>query len=139
MDMRNVEIPSPAPASKLVHGGLTGEILDAAIEVHRLLGPGLLESTYRTCLAKELRLRGMRVETERAVPLLYKGEALDCSFRIDLTVNDLVIVELKAVERLLPIHDAQLLTYLKLCGMRVGLLMNFNATRLLGGYRRFVI
>jgi GxxExxY protein len=123
----------------LLHGELTSQILDGAIEVHRILGPGLLENAYRSCLAKELRLRGLRVETEVAVPLHYKGEPVDCGFRMDMVVNELVVIELKAVDRILAIHEAQLLTYLKLCRRRVGLLINFNATRLLGGYRRFII
>src|SRR5688572_14471584 len=95
----------PVNPPGLLEGALTSAILDSAIEVHRLLGPGLLESAYRSCLARELRLRGMEVQTEQPVPLIYKEEAVDCGFRLDLLVNDAVIIELKAVERLLPIHE----------------------------------
>ena len=123
----------------LLERELTGVILDSAVEVHRELGPGLLESAYRACLVRELKLRGLNAETEVAVPLLYKGEEVACGFRVDLVVQQKVIVELKAVERLLPIHEAQLLTYLKLCKRRVGLLMNFNATPLRSGFRRLVL
>ena len=123
----------------LLEGALTSAILDAAIEVHRVLGPGLLESAYRSCLARELRLRGMEVQTERPVPLIYKEEPVDCGFRLDLLVNDAVVIELKAVDRILPIHEAQLLTYLKLCRRRVGLLFNFNSRLLMTGFRRLVI
>ena len=122
----------------LLEGELTGRIVDASIEVHRTLGPGLLENAYRACLARELRLRGMNVETEVPVPLLYKGEAVECGFRLDILVDNTVLVELKAVERLLAIHEAQLLTYLKLCNKRVGLLLNFNVTPLRSGIRRLV-
>ena len=124
---------------RLLEGEVTGGILDGAIEVHRALGPGLLENAYRACLLHELRLRGLRVEDEVAVPLLYKGAPVPCGFRLDLVVQDTVVVELKAVERLLPIHEAQLLTYLKLSRRRVGLLINFNATPLRSGFRRLVL
>jgi GxxExxY protein len=122
----------------LLECDLTGQIIDGAIEVHRLLGPGLLESAYRTCLATELRLRGLRVDAEVPIPLTYKGQPLECAFRLDLLVNKSVVVELKAVERLLPIHEAQLLTYLKLYERRIGLLFNCNSTRLMKDFRRLV-
>ena len=126
-------------STNLLERELSGQVLDAAIEVHRLLGPGLLESAYRACLARELRLRGLAVQTEVPIPLIYKDEQMGCGFRIDLLVNELVVVELKAVEKLLPVHEARLLTYLKLCRRRIGFLLNFNATRLMSGFRRLVI
>jgi GxxExxY protein len=126
-------------ASRLLQGEVTGTVLEGAIEVHRVLGPGLLENAYRACLVRELRLRGLRVEDEVAVPLLYKDTPVECGFRLDLVVEETVVVELKAVDRLLPIHDAQLLTYLKLSHRRVGLLINFNATPLRTGFRRLVL
>ena len=124
---------------KLLDGKLTGEILDGAVEVHRLLGPGLLESAYHTSLIRELQIRGFQVEAEVPVPLVYKEASLDCGFRLDLVVEDRVVVELKAVERILPLHEAQLLTYLRLFRRRVGLLINFNSTPLRSGFRRFVL
>jgi len=117
---------------------LTKEIIGAAIEVHRVLGPGLLESAYEICLAEELVSRDFRVEQQVALPVQYKGKNLDAGFRIDLLVNNEVIVELKSVQKLEPIHEAQLLTYLKLSGIRLGLLMNFNVPVLKDGIRRMV-
>lgn len=117
---------------------LTGAIIGAAIEVHRQLGPGLLESAYEECLAVELKDGGFSVERQTVLPVTYKGRALDAGYRIDLLVNDEVIVELKAVQKLEPIHDAQLLTYLKLAGKRHGLLFNFNVAVLKDGIRRMV-
>src|SRR5256885_7202648 len=105
---------------------LTHEIIGSAIEVHRTLGPGLLESSYRECLCRELLLRGVRFKREYPLPVDYKGIRLECGYRIDILVNDLVVVEIKAVEGLAPVHEAQLLTYLRLGGSRVGLLVNFN-------------
>jgi GxxExxY protein len=121
-----------------INGELTGQIIGSAMEVHRVWGPGLLESAYRECLVRELGTRGLAVKREVAIPVAYKGERLDCGFRADVIVEDSVILELKACERLLPIHEAQLLTYLKLCGIRVGLLINFNSTSLRLGIRRLV-
>ncbi len=115
---------------------LTHEIIGAAMEVHRTLGPGLLESAYQQCLFHELCLRGLPVAAEVPLPVAYKGVQLDCGFRLDLVVDDRVILELKAVDALKPIHEAQLLTYLKLAGLRLGLLMNFNCVRLHEGIRR---
>ena len=106
---------------------LTGAILGCAIEVHRTLGPGLLESAYETCLVCELTRAGLAFEAQVPVPIVYKGEEFPCAFRADLIVERRVLVELKAVDCLLPVHDAQLLTYLKLRSLRVGLLINFNA------------
>ncbi len=117
---------------------VTEMIIGAAIEVHRELGPGLLESTYEACLAYELVDRGLRVERQKNLPVQYRGMQLDCGYRIDLLVESLVIVELKAVERLEPVHEAQLLSYLKLSGAPVGLLLNFNVTQLRRGIRRLV-
>ena len=122
----------------LIGPGITREIIKAALEVHRALGPGLLESTYRACLEHQLGLDGLKVRREVPIPIDYKGLRLECSYRADLVVNDVVLVELKAVEHLLPIHEAQTLTYLKLSRLRVALLLNFNATSLKYGLRRFV-
>jgi GxxExxY protein len=118
---------------------LTEAIIGAAIEVHRALGPGLLESAYEECLCRELSLRKIPFERQRALPLQYKGMSLDCGYRVDLLVADKVVVEIKAVEALLPIHEAQLLTYLKLGGWQVGLLINFNVPVLKDGIRRRVL
>ena len=112
------------------------DIIAACIEVHRHLGPGLLESAYERCLACELSLRGFAFERQRPVPVSYKGVVLDCGFRADLIVADTFLIELKAVERLTPVHLAQALTYLKLTGLPVALLVNFNAPTLKDGLRR---
>ncbi len=117
---------------------LTREIIGAAIEVHKALGPGLLESAYERCLAREVAIRGLRVERQIEVALEYKGERIDCAYRMDLVVEGSVLVEIKAVERLLPIHDAQVLTYLRLTGLRKALLLNFNTAYLRGGIKRLV-
>jgi GxxExxY protein len=113
-------------------------IVDAAFQVHSALGPGLLESVYEACLAEELALRAMKVETQQAVPVLYRNIRLDAGFKLDLLIGGLVIVEIKAVERLLPIHEAQLLTYLKLTERRLGYLINFNSPLLKEGIKRMV-
>ncbi|MDB4995833.1 MAG: GxxExxY protein [Myxococcaceae bacterium] len=117
-------------------GDCSEVVIGACIEVHRHLGPGLLESAYEECVARELALRGLRFERQRAVPLEYKGVALDCGYRVDLIVEGMLVVELKSVERLLPIHEAQLLTYLRLTTLRVGLLVNFREAVLRHGLRR---
>ena len=117
---------------------ITEQVIGAAIEVHRVLGPGLLESAYRTCLVFELRERRLRVEEERSLPVVYKSVKLDCGYRLDLVVENLVIVEIKAVERLNSVHEAQLLSYLRLYGCRVGLLINFHVSMLKQGIRRIV-
>jgi GxxExxY protein len=114
------------PKRQLYQQELTGQILGAAIEVHKQLGPGLLESTYQACLCHELELRGISFECQKPLPLEYKGIRLECGYRIDLLVAGSVIVEIKSVEGLAPIHEAQLLTYLKLTGIKVGFLINFN-------------
>jgi GxxExxY protein len=113
-------------------------IIGAAIEVHTALGPGLLESTYQTCLVYELARRGMQVVREVAVPVLYKGQRIDCGYRVDLLVESNVIVEVKSVAALLPIHTAQVLTYLRLTGARRALLMNFNGVTLKEGLRSYL-
>jgi GxxExxY protein len=112
-------------------------ILDKAIVVHSRLGPGLLESVYRTCLTHELRKAGQKVETEQLVPIVYDGIELD-GYRLDMLVNDAVIVEVKTVERLLPVHHAQLLSYLRLLGKRLGLLINFKVPQVMQGVKRVV-
>ncbi len=117
---------------------LTAEIIGAAIEVHRHLGPGLMESAYEECLCHELSLRGLGFERQKPLPATYKGQKLDCGFRIDLLVEE-VVVELKSVEELLPVHEAQLLTYLKLSRKQVGLIINFNVPVLKQGIRRRVL
>lgn len=114
---------------------LTREIIGAAIEVHRELGPGLLESSYQVCMRRELEVRGIPFEYEKPLPLLYKGMHLDCGYRLDL----LVVVEVKSVETLHPIHEAQVLTYLRLGGWSVGLLINFNVPVLVDGVKRKVL
>ncbi|MCI0437979.1 MAG: GxxExxY protein [Chloroflexi bacterium] len=117
---------------------ITEDIIGAAIDVHRALGPGLLESAYETCLAFELMERGLKVEQQKPMPVLYRDVELDCGYRLDILVDDAVIVEAKAVERLEPIHQAQLISYLKLSGYTVGLLINFNVRVLKNGIRRIV-
>jgi len=117
---------------------LTEKIIGAAIEVHRTLGPGLMESAYAECLCRELALQGIPFEREKTLPVEYKGVKLDCGYRFDLLVAGSVVVELKAVEELLPIHEAQLLTYLRLGGWKVGLLINFNVPVLTKGVKRMV-
>lgn len=115
---------------------LTEKVIGSAIEVHRTLGPGLLESVYRECLVIELTARQLRVESERRVPIDYKGHRISGELKLDLLVDDCIVVELKSVERLHPVHVAQLITYLKLTGSPAGLLMNFNLTTLRAGLRR---
>jgi len=117
----------------------TEQIIGAAIEVHRALGPGLLESAYEECLCHELNLRKIPFERQKPLPVEYKGVKLDCGYRLDLLVDNSVVVELKAVETIEPIHEAQLLTYLKLGGWRLGLLINFNVPVLKDGIRRRVL
>ena len=114
-------------------------MIGCAIEVHRELGPGLLESAYQRCLAYELGRKGFAFEVERSLPILYKGEAIDCNYRLDLVVEDLVLLELKSVAALDPIHEAQIITYLKLSKLPVGLLINFNVEVLKNGIKRFVL
>ena len=115
---------------------LTWQIIHAAMEVHKQLGPGLLESAYRVCLAYELRQHGMTVETGQKLPVRYKGVVLECGYELDLVINSTVIVELKAVAAVLPVHKAQLTTYLRLVGYPVGLLLNFNVPLMKNGVTR---
>ena len=117
---------------------LTHAIIGAAIEVHRLLGPGLLESAYEECLARELTLRGLQFERQKPIPVVYKDVKLECGYRIDLLVEGRIVVELKAVDALAPIHEAIILTYLKLSERPLGLLINFNVPVLKDGIRRFI-
>ena len=118
------------------HTDLTDHIISAAVEVHRALGPGLLESAYSRCLETELMLRGLPVATEVSIPLEYKGVRIDACYRLDLLVRDEVIVEVKSIARIEAIHLAQMLTYLRLAGKKVGLLLNFNVPVLKDGIRR---
>ena len=115
---------------------ITGAVIDAALKVHSKLGHGLLESAYESCLAYELIHRGFSVKSQVLLPVHYEGQHIDAGYRIDLLVNDVVIVELKSVEKLLPIHKAQLLSYLRLSSRTIGLLMNFNEVRLKDGIKR---
>jgi len=130
MNRRDAEAPRENEITKLVIG--------FAIEVHRALGPGLLESAYEECLCYELARGGIRFQRQVALPVHYKGVTLDCGYRMDLLLDDLVIIEIKAVESLCPIHEAQLLTYLKLADKPVGLLINFNVPVLKQGLKRIV-
>ncbi len=118
---------------------ITAQIIGAAVEVHRTLGPGLLESAYEACLCVELTERGLRLARQVVLPLQYRGRVLDVGYRLDLVVENEVVVEIKAIDALLAIHDAQLLTYLRLSGKRVGLLLNFNVPVLKDGIRRRVL
>ena len=122
----------------LYEQALTREIIGAAIEVHRALGPGLLESAYHACLSRELTLRGLQFEPEKPLRIEYKGVKVNCGYRIDFLVDSKVVVELKSVANIHPVHEAQLLTYLKLTGCRVGLLINFNVPVLKDGIKRMV-
>jgi GxxExxY protein len=115
---------------------VTDQVIGAAIEVHKQLGPGLMESAYEECLCYELSQRGVKFERQVHLPIAYKGLKLDCGYRMDLVVENLVVVEIKAIDELLPIHSAQVLTYLRSSGKRIGLLLNFNVTVLKQGLRR---
>jgi len=126
--------------SKLLHEELTEKIIGTAIEVHRALGPSLLESAYEECLCRELHLRELGFQRQVPLPVEYKGVKLDCGYRLDLVVQEAVVLELKCVDHILPIHEAQLLTYLKLTGKHVGMIINFNvATLVRGGIVRKVL
>ena len=116
---------------------ITGQIIDAAMKVHTALGPGLLESAYEACLAHELKKRGFSIERQKEMPVEYDGILIDIGYRLDLLVNDKVVVELKAVSEVAPIHEAQILSYLKLGKKPIGLLINFNVQRLKDGIKRF--
>src|SRR5271157_6414029 len=118
--------------------GITEKIIGSAIQVHRVLGPGLLESAYEACLAFELGRQGLNLEQQKPLPVVYDGVKLECGYRIDLLVERSVVVEIKSVDALAPIHEAQIMTYLKLSGCKLGLLINFNVTVVKDGIRRFV-
>ncbi len=115
---------------------LSGKVIGAAIEVHRSVGPGLLESTYEACLCRELDILGLSFERQRKLPVVYKGVRLDCGYRLDLVVENRLLVELKAVDSLTSVHEAQVLTYLRLTNMKLGLLINFNVPVLIRGVKR---
>jgi len=117
---------------------LSNKIIGGAIEVHKAMGPGLLESVYEECLCEELDLRGLHYERQKPLPLVYKGRKLDCGYRLDLVVENSIILELKSCEKIEPIYEAQLLTYLKLSGFHLGLLLNFNVTLMKEGVKRIV-
>jgi len=119
--------------SKLLFETLTEKVIGAAIEIHRTLGPGLLESAYEACLCHELHLRQIPFQRQVPLPVRYKNVSLDCGYRIDLVVDDAIILELKCIEHILPVHEAQLLTYLKLANKRVGLIVNFHVAQLVRG------
>ena len=118
---------------------LSNRVIGCALEVHRNLGPGLLESTYEQCLAYEMKLAGMAFKLQYPLPVEYKGIKLDCGYRIDLLVDNSIIIELKSVDKILPIHQAQLLTYMKLADISIGLLINFNVKYLKDGIKRMVL
>ena len=118
---------------------ITESIIGSAIEVHRTLGPGLLESIYQKCLSQEFILRGISFQQQKQLPVIYKGIRFPCGYRIDFVVADTVVIEIKTVEKILPIHQAQILTYMKLSFCKVGLLINFNAHLLTKGIKRFIL
>jgi len=138
MNQNASQSPRPSAPSAVNLNEISGAIVDAAMKVHIALGPGLLESAYEGCLAHELRKRGHAVGVQVALPVIYDGVRIDVGYRLDLLVEDAVIVELKSVDKLAPIHEAQLLTYLKLSGKKVGLLINFNVLHLKDGIKRMV-
>lgn len=134
-----MNIPDSTTLPKTVFPGdssLSGSIIGAAIEVHRAIGAGLLESAYEACLAYELGLRGLKIEQQKNLPIFYKDVLLDCGYRLDLVVEDQVIVEVKSVSAITSIHEAQLLSYLKMSHYKLGLLINFNVETLKDGIRR---
>jgi GxxExxY protein len=118
---------------------LSHRVIGCAIEVHRILGPGLLESSYQRCLSRELELNGIVHACEAPLPIEYKGVTLECGYRVDVLIESALIVELKSVKEIDPIHEAQILTYMKLSGIRTGLMFNFNVTKLKDGMKRYVI
>jgi GxxExxY protein len=118
---------------------LSQKVIGCAIEVHRVLGPGLLESTYEHCLARELSLNNIEFITQHPLPVEYKGVRIDCGYRVDVLIANEIILELKTVQELMPIHEAQLLTYMRLAGMKQGFLINFNVRRLKDGLKSFIL
>lgn len=133
------EIAMGTTGTKLLTDDLSQRVIGCLIEVHRTLGPGLLESVYEHCLAHELALAGLPFEQQLPLPVVYKGTQLDCGYRLDIVVGKTLVLELKAVESLLPVHEAQLMTYLKLCGLHHGFLVNFNTPRLIDGLKSFLL
>jgi GxxExxY protein len=123
----------------MLYEDLTKDIIGAAIEVHRELGPGLLESAYEECLNYELNKKGIKSERQKPIPIIYKEIKLDCGYRCDLIVENKVIVELKSVDVLNPVHEAQILTYMKFAEMKIGLLINFNVLKLKNGIKRYIL
>jgi GxxExxY protein len=138
MNHQDTKAPRTAGPSEL-HDSLAREIVDGAFAVHSTLGPGLLESVYQQCLVRELKLRDLQIAQQVILPIQYRGITIDAGLRLDLIVGGLVIVEIKAVERLLPVHEAQLLTYLKLAQKRLGILVNFNVPLVKDGIRRLAL
>lgn len=118
---------------------ITEKIIGCAIDVHKQLGPGMLESVYEKCLMYELKQKELKVVNQVAVPLIYKDIHLDCGFRLDLLVNDVVIIEIKSVDQLIPVHTSQVLTYMRFAKKNIGLLMNFNVKRFMDGFHRYVL
>jgi GxxExxY protein len=137
--MNHQDTKAPRPAISSQTDEIAREIVDSAYQVHRALGPGLLESVYETCLVHELVKRGLKLERQVSMPVVYDSIRLDAGLRLDLVVEQQVVVELKVVEALLPVHEAQLLTYLKLSGHRLGVLINFNVPRIKDGIRRMAL
>ena len=127
------------PAQRKRANEVSRMVVTAGMKVHTALGPGLLENTYRYCLAQELRNQGLSLHIEVPLPVFYEGTKLEIGYRLDLLVEDLIVVEVKAIEALAPIHSAQILSYLKLSGKELGLLMNFNTVHLKDGIKRFVL
>jgi len=135
----NCQADNETGAGQIDVEGLMTEIVDAGLKVHRALGPGLLESAYQHCLTYELQMRGIAARTEVALPIIYEGVRLDAGYRLDIVVGDAVIIEIKAVEELTRLHEAQILTYMKLSGYRLGFLMNFNVPLFKHGLRRMAL
>ncbi len=138
-DFHRQDAKSPRKDLSKIEELLATSIVDAAVRVHSILGPGLLESVYETCLSHELEKRGHRVERQVSVPIRYDGVTLDAGLRLDMVVDGLAVLELKAVEQLLPVHEAQLLTYLKLSSLRLGFLLNFNVSLMKNGIARKIL
>ena len=137
--MLTTELTESTEGKNIIDKRLTEKIIGAAIAVHKELGPGLLESAYEACLVYELVQAGLKVESQKPLSVSYRGVQVDCGYRIDLLVENQIILELKSVENIEPIHEAQLLSYLKLSGYKIGLLINFNVKLLRNGIRRFVL
>jgi GxxExxY protein len=133
------ELTESTERSEMINEELTEKVIGALIEVHKHTGPGLLESKYQHCLYHELKLRGLHYDHEVKLPVIYKGVRIECGYRLDVVVEDLVLIELKSVDKIIPIHEAQLLTHMKLGGYRVGLLANFNVKLMIDGITRRVL